>query len=83
MRTDLVGASRNQPDTAERKGTRLTNYRNLRDDLLIALALPRMDAHFVAFFTVLQPRYKTALRRRAHRDSQIFLAHHIIADDGV
>ena len=42
-----------------------------------------MDAHFVAFFTVLQPRYKAALRRRAHRDSQIFLAHHIIADDGV
>ena len=55
MRTDLVGASRNQPDTAERKGTRLTNYRNLCDDLLIALALPRMDAHYVAYYTELQP----------------------------
>ena len=83
MRTDLMGAARDQPDAAERKRPCLPDDRHLGDDLLVALALPGVDAHLVGFLAVLQPGHKAALRRRTYRDGQILLLHHVIADDGI
>ena len=83
MRTDLVGAARDQPNAAERKRPCLPDDRHLGDDLLVTLALTGVDAHLVIFLAVLQPCDEPPLRRCTHRDGQILLFHHVVADDGV
>ena len=83
VRPDLVCAPGDKPDPAQGEGAFLTDHRHVGDDLLVAVAGPRMDADLVVLLVMLQPGDVPPRGRCADRDRQVFLFHKVFLDDTV